>query len=100
MDPSRRPTCEELLCIVEEATARLQAQPMSSSVSPSREVSQQQLVTTGSMPGSGAGVRPNSATSTPQMEPGAGTAPATLAANPAAAYRPATDDRHRAERAS
>lgn len=41
MDPAKRPTCEELLSIVEAATERLQqAQSVSPFVSPSREVSQ------------------------------------------------------------
>ena len=41
MDPTRRPTCVELIELVEEATTRLQTLTMSPSASPSREVSPQ-----------------------------------------------------------
>ncbi|AYU76096.1 protein kinase, putative [Leishmania donovani] len=99
MDPARRPTCEELLRIVEEATARLQAQSTSPSVSPSREVSQQHPAVPGSVSGAGTGLRSSSTLLCPQMEPGTNSAFASLTANPAAAaYGPGTDDRRRAER--
>ncbi|CAG9568859.1 putative protein kinase [Leishmania major strain Friedlin] len=99
MDPAQRPTCEELLRIVEEATARLQAQSTSPSVSPSREVSQLQPAARGSVSGTGTGVRSNSTLLCPQTEPGTSHAFASLAANPAAAASgPGTDDRRRAER--
>ncbi|CBZ23545.1 putative protein kinase [Leishmania mexicana MHOM/GT/2001/U1103] len=99
MDPAQRPTCEELLRIVEEATARLQAQSMSPSVSPSREVSQQQQpAAPGSLPGAGTGVRSSSTLFCPQVEAATSSASASLTANPVAVYGPGTDDRRRAER--
>ncbi|GET85925.1 protein kinase, putative [Leishmania tarentolae] len=100
MDPTLRPTCEELLRIVEEATARLQAQSMSPSVSPSREVSQQSPVAPVSAPSAGGadtGAQPNSTLLFSHVEPDTCCA-SPLTANPVAAYVPGMDDRRRTER--
>ncbi|KAG5507462.1 hypothetical protein JIQ42_07760 [Leishmania sp. Namibia] len=98
LDASQRPTCEALLRIVEEAMSRLQAQSMSPSASPSREVSQQQSAVPGSVSGGGATVRSSSGAVDPPMELAAGTAFVPLTAKPAAAHVSALDDRCRAER--
>ncbi|KAG5486720.1 hypothetical protein LSCM1_07974 [Leishmania martiniquensis] len=98
MHPSQRPTCEALLRIVEEAMARLQAQSVSPSASPSREVSQQQAMTPGGASGSGAAVRSISAAIDPPMEQSAGVASASLSTNLAASHVPAPADHRQAER--
>ncbi|KAG5511194.1 hypothetical protein JKF63_07136 [Porcisia hertigi] len=101
MDFSRRPTCEELLRIVEEATVRLQAQSVSPPASPSREASQQPptaLVPLLGAGDTGAYALSNTTALGPDMEAGAGSASASFAADPTAIFSAVPDDRRRGER--
>jgi serine/threonine protein kinase len=84
MDPTQRPTCVELIQLVEEATTRLQTLSVSPSASPSREVSPQPPGAAGVLQQQGSGTTP-------------GVAPM-VAATATSATAPASEDHHRSVR--